>query len=145
MKRISLLILVFVLGVFPLFSQIINVPGDQPSIQAAIEAASDDDTVLVAEGTYYENINFLGKAITVASHYIIGPAPDTSWISKTIIDGSKAVNLDIASVVTMRSGEDTTSVLTGFTIMGGNGTGKPDSFEQTLDLFIPQNIKWSGG
>ncbi len=78
------------------------------------------DTVLVAEGTYSENINFKGKAITVASQFILDQ--DTSHISATIIDGSQHTNPDSGSVVYMISGEDTTSVLTGFTITGGNGT-----------------------
>ena len=38
-------------------SQVINVPSDQPTIQSAINASVDGDTVLVADGTYYENIN----------------------------------------------------------------------------------------
>lgn len=46
---------------------IINVPGDQPSIQAAINAAVNGDEIIVAPGRYLENINFLGKAITVRS------------------------------------------------------------------------------
>ncbi len=37
------------------------------SIQTAIVNAVDTDEVVVAEGEYFENINFNGKAITVRS------------------------------------------------------------------------------
>jgi N-acetylneuraminic acid mutarotase len=98
----------------------IHVPADQPTIQAAIDFSSDGDRVLVADGKYYENINFKGKAITVASEFIMDG--DTSHISKTIIDGSQPSHPDTGSVVRFISGEDTTSVLCGFTITGGSGT-----------------------
>lgn len=100
-------------------AQIIHVPEDYSSIQAGINAASTSDTVLVAEGTYYENINFLGKAITVASHFILDS--NETHIDSTVIDGSQFTNPDSASVVSFISNEDTTSIIQGFTIKGGSG------------------------
>jgi parallel beta-helix repeat protein len=92
------------------FAAVIHVPADQPTIQAAINAAQNGDTVLVAPGTYYENITFSGKAITVKS---------TSGNTVTFIDGGHA-----NSVVTFDTGEGLTSVLRGFTVQNGNaGSG----------------------
>lgn len=86
---------------------IIHVPADQPTIQAAINAASNGDTVLVSAGTYYENINFSGKAITVTS---------TSGPGATIINGQQQ-----GPVVTFGTNEGRASVLSGFTITNGYG------------------------
>ncbi len=83
---------------FNLSAQIINVPADQPTIQDAINAATTGDTVLVADNTYFENINFIGKAITVASNFIMNG--DTNHINNTIINGSQPVNPEYGSTVT---------------------------------------------
>src|SRR5688572_3600242 len=83
----------------------IHVPGDQPTIQQAINAAANGDTVLVSPGTYFESIDFGGKIITVTSEL----GPDT-----TIIDAGGA-----GSVVTFKSGETPNAILSGFTIRGG--------------------------
>src|SRR6516162_4154020 len=67
------------------------VPAGYSTIQSAIDAASAGDTVLVSPGTFYENLDFKGKAITVAS--AAGP-------QVTIIDGGLA-----GAVVNFRNGE----------------------------------------
>jgi len=89
------------------FAETIHVPGDYPTIQKAIDAAVNDDTVLVAPGTYVENIDFMGKAITVQSEK--GP-------ESTILDGGQQ-----EAVVTFNSGEGYQSILDGFTVTNGDG------------------------
>lgn len=96
------------------------VPQAYPTIQAAIDAASASDTVLVSEGRYTENIDFRGKGIVVASRYWITQDPAT--ILATVIDGSRFADQDSASTVRMLNGEPSTAVLDGFTITGGAGT-----------------------
>ena len=44
-----------------------RVPTDYPTIQAAVDASTNGDTVLVDPGTYVESVNLRGKAITVRS------------------------------------------------------------------------------
>jgi len=75
------------------------------TIQAGIDVAVTSDTVLVSAGSYVENINFLGKGISVVS---------VSGAATTIIDGNGS-----GSVVTFGSGEGNNSVLQGFTIRNG--------------------------
>src|SRR5262249_26440216 len=71
----------------------------------AINAAQSGDTVMVGPGTYTENINFKGKAITVKS---------AQGKSQTVIDGGA-----IDSVATFNMGETKDSVLRGFTLRNG--------------------------
>ncbi|MCH7547350.1 MAG: hypothetical protein IID30_13195 [Planctomycetes bacterium] len=86
----------------------IRVPADQPTIQAAINAAVNGDEVLVAAGSYNEVINFLGKAITVQSED--GP-------SVTTISGAGKGD----AVVSFLTGEGRDSVIEGFTLRDGIG------------------------
>ena len=46
----------------------IYVPDDYPTIQDAINASVNDDTIIVRPGTYVENLDFLGKAIQSPGH-----------------------------------------------------------------------------
>jgi PKD repeat protein len=108
----------------PASSTIINVPDHQPSIQAAIDASSDTDTVLVAPGLYYENIDYHGKDIVISSHFLYDRDPQ--FITSTIIDGSAPYHPDTASCVRIVDGQGRTTVLQGFTLTGGRGTTWPD-------------------
>ena len=80
---------------------IINVPGNQPTIQAGINAANPGDTVLVADGTYVENIN-LDSSITVRS---------VNGAASTVINGGGSRTVQIGD-----------GIIDGFTITGGGGT-----------------------
>ena len=95
----------------------IYVPGNYPTIQAAIDASVDRDIIIVAEGTYYENIRFNGNDIKVTS---IDPY-DPNVVVLTVIDGS-----DLNSTVIFLGAEPESCILTGFTITNGsaeNGGG----------------------
>jgi len=95
----------------------LHVPQDYPAIQQAIAAAADGDTVLVAPGTYVEQIDFLGKAITVAS---------SSGAKATTIDSQGAEgwpDFPQGTVVRMIQGEGAGSVLSGFTVTGVDQVG----------------------
>jgi hypothetical protein len=76
------------------------------------------DTIIVRAGTYVENIDFLGKAVTLMSQ----DGPEV-----TVIDGGQ-----LKSVVSFENGEGTDSVLEGFTLFNGtgnpHGSGSPDYF-----------------
>jgi hypothetical protein len=87
-----------------------DVPAVCSTIQQAIDVSADvgfEGQIHVAPGTYMENIVFGGAAVQ-----LIGAGPET-----TTIDGSMGDD----AVVTFSDGEDSDSVLQGFTITGGSG------------------------
>lgn len=73
------------------------VPDDSPTIQQAINAAKPRDTVVVRHGDYYENIDLLGKAITVRKEKaagvarILGTSPGEPTVKCVSGEGPKTV------------------------------------------------------
>lgn len=88
----------------------LHVPAVYPTIQSAIDAAQDHDTVVVASGVYAENINLLGKPIHVLAAQPFARASP----ALTIIDGMAA-----GPVVTFAGSEHASTLLAGFTITNG--------------------------
>jgi hypothetical protein len=87
--------------------------GNFTTIQEGIDASANTDTVLVYPGTYYENIIYNGKNITVASLELI--TGNATYIDSTVIDGQR-----ITSCVRLIN-EETNTCLRGFTITNGQG------------------------
>ncbi|MDD3050707.1 MAG: choice-of-anchor Q domain-containing protein [Candidatus Cloacimonetes bacterium] len=89
--------------------------GSQPytTIQSAIDASANGDTVLVHPGRYIENVDFLGKSITLGSLELT--TNDSTFVSQTIIDGNqngsciKIIGCEIANI-------------RGLTLTNGSGT-----------------------
>lgn len=114
--QILTICLIAVLIVNSAFAATYHVPEEFRNIQAAINACEDNDTVVIAPGTYrgWGNcaINFNGKAITVRS---TNPA-DFQVVSTTIIDcegGARGFDFN--------TWEKTDSKVAGLTIINGYG------------------------
>jgi hypothetical protein len=118
-RKTHLLAFLLVVLVHVALAEIRRVPQQYGTIQAAIHAAVNGDTVLVEPGTYYENIRFSGKGILIASRFILDG--DETFIRNTIINGGSPQHPDTASCVLFIDGEDSTAVLAGFTLTGGRG------------------------
>ena len=112
MKKMILIFTILLSTVSLAFGTIINVPADQPTIQDGLDAASVNDTILVAEGTYFENIEW----------------PDTDGIiliseagaANTIIDGNEQGRVfHIPQACTLTNA----TVVDGFTIQNGYYSG----------------------
>lgn len=91
---------------------VIHVPGDWPTIQAAIDVSVFGDRIEVAPGTYHETLVAFGRAVELVG---VGGA------ESTVIDGA---GLD-ASVLRVEGTQSGTLTLEGFTLL--NGSGSPSS------------------
>ena len=123
----------------------INIPADYSTIQEGINASVDGDTVLVAQGTYSENL-ILEKEIVLASH-ALNDDLNTEWINneniqETIISGtSEPVDPDYGSSLVIRVCNISPTIL-GFTFQDGIGTVMVEN--DTCEIVV-QRPERSGG
>lgn len=81
------------------------------TIQAGINDANSNDTLVVYRGTYYERIDFNGTAVTIRST----DPNDPNIVAATIINANSLTE----DAVMFDSGEGSSSILNGFTVTNG--------------------------
>ena len=101
------------------------------TIQKGVDVAVSGDVVEVNVGTYEETVDFDGNSITLTST----DPNDWDVVAATIIDADNA-SLD---VVTFDSGEDANTLLTGFTLTGGDRGVSCSSVNPTISKCIIRN------
>ncbi|MCD4817186.1 MAG: T9SS type A sorting domain-containing protein [Candidatus Cloacimonetes bacterium] len=125
----SLFVVILTVLISNIFATIINIPDDQPTIQEGIDISVNGDTVMVQPNIYFENINYNGKNITVASYFLT--TQDTSYIDQTIINGNYN-----GSIITFDHNENSLAKLIGFSLT--EGSGKHFCIELEPEIFFDE-------
>ena len=142
MRTINRFILALLLSP-AVFAGTLHVPRDYPTIRQAVDAAKTGDVILVAPGTYMENVEINGMDVTLKS---------TDGAAVTVIDA-----MGTGSAIVISNDMGGRPVVEGFTIT--NGSGNPffagfvigggisveDASAQLTNLVIRDNCAERGG
>ncbi len=105
------------------YAGIINIPDDFETIQAGIDAAEHEDTVLVQPGEYVENIRFPYPLISITLASLHLTTRDPEFIETTIIDGGGEDAVLYYNDNQGPSRDNAHLRLDGLTIQNGHGSG----------------------
>jgi len=109
MQRTLILILVTCLLTGGAIGDMLHVPGDHDTIQDAIDASSEGDTILIGPGRWMERLDLGGRSITLKG----STGPDA-----TIVDGTGKGR---APTLTCDDGENNATRIVDLTLVGGKG------------------------
>jgi predicted outer membrane repeat protein len=97
---------------------VINVPGaEHTTIQSAINAAQNGDTIIISQGIYEENLTIANKSITIASNFIYSTNQDD--ITNTIITNSSLPEAEKGRLITISGSLSTSLKIIGLTLKNG--------------------------
>ena len=89
MKTILTILLLIPLALSAAILQV-SLDGSQAynSVQSAVNTAADQDTILIHPGTYFENIEIIGRKLTIGSLELT--TADSTYIAQTVIDANQS-------------------------------------------------------
>lgn len=89
----------------------VNVPGDHATIQEAIDASSEGDTIVIGPGDYYENL-VIDKSITLQGSgrdntviHGVGLTPDSGYVITLEDSGLSLIDISVKDGQTVSIGE----------------------------------------